>query len=128
MDKNCVYEDKYFKVINPEFPLNCRDDGGHLILIKNEKVTDRSDLTYQEAIDFMRISMAVGKSMYEVLGVERMNYEDLGNWGVDDPCGQCAGGHVERIDAKCNGFAATFGQGKCCGDFFLHQHGRAGFC
>ena len=87
MDKNCVYEDKYFKVISPEFPLNCRDDGGHLILIKKEKVTDRSDLTYQEAIDFMRISMAVGKSMYEVLEVERMNYEDLGNWGVDDPGG-----------------------------------------
>jgi diadenosine tetraphosphate (Ap4A) HIT family hydrolase len=87
MERNCVYEDKYFKVINPEFPLNCRDDGGHLILIKKEKVADRSDMTYQEAIDFMRISMAVGKSMYEVLGIERMNYEDLGNWGIDDPDG-----------------------------------------
>ncbi len=87
MERNCVYEDKYFKVISPEFPLNCRDDGGHLILIKKEKVTDRSDMTYQEAIDFMRISMAVGKSMYEVLGIERMNYEDLGNWGIDDPGG-----------------------------------------
>ena len=87
MDKNCVYEDKYFKVISPEFPLNCKDDGGHLILIKKDQVTDRSDLTYQEAIDFMRISMAVGKSMYEVLGVERMNYEDLGNWGIDAPGG-----------------------------------------
>ncbi len=87
MERNCVYEDKYFKVISPEFPLNCRDDGGHLILIKKEKVSDRSDMTYQEAIDFMRISMAVGKSMYEVLGIERMNYEDLGNWGIDDPGG-----------------------------------------
>ena len=87
LDKDCVYEDRYFKVISPEFPLNCRDDGGHLILIKKDKVTDRSDLTYQEAIDFMRISMAVGKSMYTVLGVERMNYEDLGNWGIDDPDG-----------------------------------------
>jgi diadenosine tetraphosphate (Ap4A) HIT family hydrolase len=87
MEKNCVHEDKYFKVISPEFPLNCRDDGGHLILIKKEKVTDRSEMTYQEAIDFMRISMAVGKSMYEVLGIERMNYEDLGNWGIDDPGG-----------------------------------------
>jgi diadenosine tetraphosphate (Ap4A) HIT family hydrolase len=87
LDKNCVYEDKYFKVISPEFPLNCRDDGGHLILVKKEKVTDRSDMTYQEAIDFMRVSMAVGKSMYDVLGVERMNYEDLGNWGIDDPGG-----------------------------------------
>ncbi|MBI4763629.1 MAG: hypothetical protein HY787_03370 [Deltaproteobacteria bacterium] len=87
MEKNCVYEDKYFMVISPEFPLNCRDDGGHLILIKKEKVSDRSDMTYQEAIDFMRISMAVGKSMYQVLGIERMNYEDLGNWGIDDPGG-----------------------------------------
>ncbi len=87
MERNGVYEDKYFKVISPEFPLNCRDDGGHLILIKKEKVSDRSDMTYQEAIDFMRISMAVGKSMYEVLGIERMNYEDLGNWGIDDPGG-----------------------------------------
>ncbi|MBN2334357.1 hypothetical protein JXL21_02275 [Candidatus Bathyarchaeota archaeon] len=87
MDENRVYEDKYFKVISPEFPLNCRDDGGHLILIKKQRVTDRSDLTYQEAIDYMRISMAVGKSMYKVLGVERMNYEDLGNWGIDDPGG-----------------------------------------
>lgn len=85
--EGCVYEDKYFKVLRPGFPLNCREDGGHLVLIKKEKVTDRSDMSFQEAIDFMRISMAVGKAMYEVLGIERMNYEDLGNWGVDDPGG-----------------------------------------
>ena len=82
-----VYEDKYFQVINPEYPLHCRDDGGHLILIKKETVTDRSDMTHHDAIDFMRISMVVGKAMYEVLGIERMNYEDLGNWGVDNPGG-----------------------------------------
>lgn len=82
-----VYEDRYFQVIAPERPLNCRDDGGHLILIKREPVTDRSDLTFEEAIDFMRISMAVGRAMYETLGIERMNYEDLGNWGVDEPGG-----------------------------------------
>ena len=73
-----VYEDKYFHVVSPALPLNCRDDGGHLILLKKEKVTDRSDMNYQEAIDFMRISMAVGKAMYDVLRIERMNYEDLG--------------------------------------------------
>jgi hypothetical protein len=36
-------------------------------------------MTYEEAVDFMRISMAVGKGVYEVLGIERMNYVDLGN-------------------------------------------------
>ena len=87
MASKLVYEDKYFQVSSPESPLNDRNDGGHLVLTKREKVTDRSDMTYQEAIDFMRISMAVGKAMYEVLGIERMNYEDLGNWGIDDPGG-----------------------------------------
>ena len=83
----CVYDDKYFQVISPRLPLNCRDDGGHLILIKKKKVRDRSDLSYQEAIDFMRITMIVGRAMYDVLDIERMNYEDLGNWGIDEPSG-----------------------------------------
>jgi len=81
----CIYEDRYFRIVSPGFPLNCRNDGGHLVLIKKEPVTDRSDMTWQEAIAFMRISMAVGRAMYDVLGIERMNYEDLGNWGIDDP-------------------------------------------
>jgi diadenosine tetraphosphate (Ap4A) HIT family hydrolase len=85
--KRCVYEDRYFQVVAPEFPLNCREDGGHLVVVKKEPVTDRSDLTWQEAVAFMRISMAAGKAMYDVLGIERMNYEDLGNWGLDDPGG-----------------------------------------
>ena len=87
MEENAVYEDKYFIVINPMPALHCRDDGGHLILIKKEQIHDRSDMTWQEAIDFIRISMAVGKAMYEVLDVERMNYADFGNWGLDDPGG-----------------------------------------
>ena len=82
-----VYEDRFFQVVAPELPLNCRNDGGHLVVVKKEPVTDRSDLSWQEAIAFIRISMAAGKAMYDVLGIERMNYEDLGNWGLDDPDG-----------------------------------------
>jgi diadenosine tetraphosphate (Ap4A) HIT family hydrolase len=82
-----VYEDKYFYVVSPEYPLNCREDGGHMIMGKKEQVFDRSDLTVEEAIDFMRISMMVGRAMYDVLKIERMNYEDLANWGLDDPEG-----------------------------------------
>lgn len=87
MPSDIVYEDDYYQVISPKRPLNCRDDGRHLILIKKEKVHDRSDLTCEEAIDFMRISMVVGRPMYDVLRIERMNYEDLGNWGIDEPGG-----------------------------------------
>lgn len=82
-----VYEDRFYEVVAPPAPLNCRDDGGHLILAKKNPVTDRSDLSVEEAVDFMRISMAVGRAMYDVLEIERMNYEDLGNWGLDDPGG-----------------------------------------
>jgi diadenosine tetraphosphate (Ap4A) HIT family hydrolase len=82
-----IYEDRYFSVLIPEHPLNCREDGGHLVMVKKDRVTDRSDMTYREAIDFMRVSMMVGKAMYRVLGVERVNYEDLANWGLDDPGG-----------------------------------------
>ena len=53
MTTDILYEDKFFQVINPQLPLNCRKDGGHLILIKKDKITDRSDMTYQEAIDFI---------------------------------------------------------------------------
>jgi hypothetical protein len=35
----------------------------------------------------MRISMVVGRAMYDVLRIERLNYEDLGNWGLDEPNG-----------------------------------------
>jgi diadenosine tetraphosphate (Ap4A) HIT family hydrolase len=73
--RRIVYDDRYFEVVAPQFPLNSREDGGHLILIKKAPVSDRSDLIYQEAIDFMRITMIVGRAMYDVLGIERMNYE-----------------------------------------------------
>ncbi|MBU3917249.1 hypothetical protein KKA14_17075 [bacterium] len=87
MPDSIIYEDKYFKVVSPEFPLNCREDGGHLVLLKKKTVNDRSEMSGKEAIDFMRISMMVGRAMYEILDVERVNYEDLGNWGVDKPVG-----------------------------------------
>jgi hypothetical protein len=58
-----------------------------LVVVKKIPVTDRSDMSYQESIAFMRISMVAGKAMYDVLRIERMNYEDLGNWGLDEPDG-----------------------------------------
>ena len=79
MDEWTVYEDQYFAVVAPRLPLNSKGDSGHLILTKKNPVTDRSDMTWQEAVDFVRLSMAVGRAMYDILGIERMNYEDLGN-------------------------------------------------
>jgi diadenosine tetraphosphate (Ap4A) HIT family hydrolase len=52
-------------------------DGVHLILIKKEEVTDRSDSSHQEAAHLMRMTMMVGRSMYDVLDIKPMNYQDL---------------------------------------------------
>jgi diadenosine tetraphosphate (Ap4A) HIT family hydrolase len=87
MEARTVFEDAVFIVKAPPLPLNSRQDEGHLVFDKKQQVHDRSNLTWQEAIDFMRISMAVGRAMYDVLGIELMNYEDLGNWSVDAPGG-----------------------------------------
>jgi diadenosine tetraphosphate (Ap4A) HIT family hydrolase len=103
-----VYEDRYFRVVAPDFPLNSRADGGHLILFKKRPVSDRSELSWQEAIDFMRISMIVGRAMYDVLGVERMNYEDLGNWGLDEPGG--AKMHLHLFGRACEQIHQIRGQ------------------
>src|SRR5439155_9476682 len=42
-----VYDDSYFQVVSSKLPLNCREDGGHLILVEKNKVRDRLDLSYQ---------------------------------------------------------------------------------
>jgi hypothetical protein len=52
-------------------------DGVHLILIKKEEVTDRFDSSYQEVTHLMRMTMMVGRSMYDVLDIKPMNYQDL---------------------------------------------------
>jgi diadenosine tetraphosphate (Ap4A) HIT family hydrolase len=88
-----IYDDKYFRVVAPEFPLNSREDGGHLILFKKLPVRDRSDLTYQEAIDFMRITMIVGRAMCTV-GRFALNSQVLASSQVSyippsDPKSQC---------------------------------------
>ena len=117
IDENTLYEDKNFKVFNPIPALHCRDDGGHLILIKKESVHDRSDMTWQEAIDFMRLSMAVVKAMYEVLGVERMNYADFENWGLDSAGG--AKTHLHFLGRARNQMHQMRGQGMV---FFPKDH------
>jgi diadenosine tetraphosphate (Ap4A) HIT family hydrolase len=78
----CVYEDRYVQVVVPEVPLNSREDGGHLVVVKKIPVTDRSDLTYQESIAFMRISMLVGKAMYDVLRHRENELRRLGKLGT----------------------------------------------
>ncbi len=62
-----------------------REEGGHIRIFPKRKVTDRTKLTQQEAVDLIRLTMIVGEALQTAMNskginVVKINYEDLGNW------------------------------------------------
>jgi hypothetical protein len=90
MEARTVFKDAVFIGKSHSLPLNSRQDGGHFVLDKMEQVHDISNLTRQEAIDFIRTRAAVGRTMYDVLGIELMKLrrprelECRSAWWADD--------------------------------------------
>lgn len=81
-----------FLVEAPEQPLVTRTDGGHITITPKKRLTDRTQLTPQLAIELMFLTMLIGEAMTEGLqlrGIDigRINYQDNGNWGVFKPEG-----------------------------------------
>ena len=67
----------------PRTPLNCQLDGGHLVVLPRRHISDRIDCSEKEAIELMAASMLAAKAMYSVLKVEKVNYQEMGNWSLD---------------------------------------------
>ncbi|MCJ8338935.1 MAG: hypothetical protein MJK10_10720 [Pseudomonadales bacterium] len=67
----------------PKTPLNCQLDGGHLVVEPRRHISDRIDCSEREAIELMAASMLAAKAMYSVLKVEKVNYQEMGNWSLD---------------------------------------------
>jgi len=88
-----IYKTKNFIVEAVEKPHVTRKDGGHLKISPKEKINDRTELTPALAIEFIRLTMIVGKAMKigmtnRGMPVIRVNYQDMGNWAFkknDDP-------------------------------------------
>ncbi len=78
-----LYSTELISISVPKTPLNCQLDGGHLVVEPHRNITDRVDCTEQEAIELMAASMLAAKAMYSVLGVEKVNYQEMGNWSLD---------------------------------------------
>ena len=80
-----IFETKKFTVESHPEPFVSREEGGHIKIVAKRPVTDRTQFTPQEAIEFIRLSMIVGEA-YKIAmnkqGVEiiHINYEELGNW------------------------------------------------
>lgn len=80
-----IYETKNFKLESHERPEVDRLEGGHMKISAKRDVTDRTELTPEEAIELMRLTIIAGKAMKKGMaksGVEigRINYQDNGNW------------------------------------------------
>lgn len=92
---NCmalIWQTKNFVVEIPMRPLVTRTDGGHITINPKKRIVDRTELSVQEAIELMYLTMLIGEAMTNGLierGIDigRINYQDNGNWAVFKPEG-----------------------------------------
>ena len=82
-----IYETFHFTIKALPKPHVSRADGGHIIIFPKEPVVSRWDLDQMRAKAFMRLSMLAGKALTIALNergipVERINFEDAGNWAI----------------------------------------------
>ena len=80
-----VFASAHFEITAPERPHVARGDGGHLIINPKVTVEDRTQLTREQAIELVKLTMVAGEAMRTVLtrrGIDigRINYQDNGNW------------------------------------------------
>lgn len=87
-----VHETPDFLVVASDPPHVCRTDGGHLVIRPKDPVVHRWEFDIRRATALMRLSMLVGEAMLTALNergipVERLNFQDNGNWGIGTPNG-----------------------------------------
>lgn len=65
-----------------------RADGGHIVIDPKVAVEERTQLTREQAIELVKLTMVGGEAMKSVLtrkGIDigRINYQDNGNWRAE---------------------------------------------
>lgn len=87
MDRNnVIFETKHFTLERHPKPLVSREEGGHMrIFPKNHQISERRELTIEQATEFMLLSIVAGEALEKAMNekgvpVVKINYEDLGNW------------------------------------------------
>ena len=87
-----IFESRNFDIQSEEYPLVDRNDGGHITINPKVKISTRQQLSAELAIELMRLTIVVGEAMTIVMNmrgvdIERINYQDNGNWSVFKPEG-----------------------------------------
>lgn len=83
-----VYEARHFVLRTLDQPHISRSDGGHIVIDPKMAVEDRTQLTPEQAIELVKLTMAGGEAMKTVLTrkgirIGRINYQDNGNWRAE---------------------------------------------
>lgn len=94
-----IYETPNFYIEAAEHPFVSREEGGHIRILPKVKVPDRTALSPQLAIEYMKLSMVAGEALKIAMarrGVDIgiVNYQDMGNWRVFNPEGLLMHLHV----------------------------------
>jgi diadenosine tetraphosphate (Ap4A) HIT family hydrolase len=97
--KNIIFETDNFTVDTPEKPFIDRLEGGHIRISPKFKISDRTQLTPEQAREYIKLSMVVGEAMKIGMGKQGIdigivNYQDMGNWAVFKPEGPTMHMHV----------------------------------
>jgi diadenosine tetraphosphate (Ap4A) HIT family hydrolase len=89
-----IYESDNFTIRAAELPhvYVSREEGGHIQIKPKVGVSDRTMLSPELAIEYMKLSMVVGEAMKTALGrrgidIGLINYQDMGNWMAFKPGG-----------------------------------------
>lgn len=94
-----IYETANFLIDTQDKPFVDRAEGGHIRIMSKIKVSDRTKLNSEQAIEYMKLSMIAGEALTNVLtkqGIEIgiVNYQEMGNWSVFKPEGPTLHMHI----------------------------------
>lgn len=95
MKMNCAYcnpqsnavlsERQHCLLIVPERLHIPPSDGGHLIVVPRRHLATRAELSEDEVLDMWRLSLVGARALSAVLSVDWFNYQENGNWTVENP-------------------------------------------
>jgi diadenosine tetraphosphate (Ap4A) HIT family hydrolase len=108
-----LFESSHFIVESVEQPLVDRNDGGHLAIHPKVRVSTRQELSSEQAIELMRLTLIVGQALTTVMNshgvsIGRINYQDNGNWSVFHPQGPAL--HIHIYGRATNSVFQTYGE------------------
>lgn len=83
-----IFEARHFVLRTLDQPHVARGDGGHIVIDPKVAVEDRTQLTRDQAVELVKLTMVAGEALKTVLGrqgiaIGRINYQDNGNWRTE---------------------------------------------